>query len=264
MFKVGFNKLISFIPPELVALLIIIGVPAVLIMFVLGKIESPIALKQDHIKFLSPNTISTPSSFNATSTQIMREESDKNTNTPTQSSLDNSPQPTSAPYSSINNTKQIYPIIPLGDISSLSDNQKTQIIAIYNDFRNTPNLQYMTSAQQQEIFRQKADAYLEAYKNQLQQQTSQLQTDVNQLKAQQSIANNTDEQVNPQVETKLEELRQTLEGIYQQPVAMNVIYGRLQRAYQDWIKNNSEMYSTILGSTKYSDQLNSILAGYGL
>ena len=69
--------------------------------------------------------------------------------------------------------------------------------------------------------------------------------------------------VNPEIEAKLAELRQTLDDIYNQPVPMNVIYGKMERAYQDWIKNNSEIYSAIPGS-RYINDLNSILKAYGL
>ncbi|NQU83863.1 MAG: hypothetical protein HQ536_04075 [Parcubacteria group bacterium] len=69
--------------------------------------------------------------------------------------------------------------------------------------------------------------------------------------------------VNPGIEEKLAELRQTLDHISNQPVPMNVIYGRMGRAYQDWIKNNPEIYSAILGS-RYINDLNAILRAYGL
>jgi hypothetical protein len=69
--------------------------------------------------------------------------------------------------------------------------------------------------------------------------------------------------INSDIEGKLAELRATLNHIYNQPVAMNVINGRLQKAYQDWIKANLEIYSMILGS-RYINDLNAILRAYGL
>lgn len=69
--------------------------------------------------------------------------------------------------------------------------------------------------------------------------------------------------INPEIEAKLAELRETLDHIYNQPVAMNVIYGRMQRAYQDWVKDNPEIYSAIL-SSRYINDLNAILTAYGL
>lgn len=67
----------------------------------------------------------------------------------------------------------------------------------------------------------------------------------------------------PEVEDKLAKLRQTLQNIEKQPVAMNVIEGRKRRAYEDWAKNNAEVYSIIV-NTRYKNDLNSILAIYGL
>lgn len=68
--------------------------------------------------------------------------------------------------------------------------------------------------------------------------------------------------INPEIEEKLAELRQTLEYIQNQPVPMSVIEGRKQKAYQDWISNNPEIFALIQGS-RYIYQLNSILASSG-
>ena len=42
---------------------------------------------------------------------------------------------------------------------------------------------------------------------------------------------------------------------------MNVIQGRKQRAYQDWINNNQEIYAAILGS-RYINDLNTLYKAY--
>ncbi len=70
-------------------------------------------------------------------------------------------------------------------------------------------------------------------------------------------------QSSPEIEAKLDELRQKLEYIQNQPVAMNVIEGRKQRAYQDWVNNNPEIFVQIQ-SSHYASQLNAILTAYGL
>jgi len=62
---------------------------------------------------------------------------------------------------------------------------------------------------------------------------------------------------------KLDELKQIFENIQNKPVAMNVIEGRKQRAYQDWVKNNPEIFSQIQ-SSRYVSDLNAILTAYGM
>ncbi len=169
--------------------------------------------------------------------------------------------PTMTPPPAVQSQQKIYPVTPMGDISSLPPNQQTQMIAIYNQFLQTPNLQYLTPSQQSTIFSQIAEAYLANYKVQLQQQLEQQQNKLNQLQQQlnQQSANDT------LVQGKIEELGQKLSTIYHTPgLTMEVIQGQSQRAFQDWIQANPDVYSAILSNNSYKNSLNTILSAYGL
>lgn len=69
--------------------------------------------------------------------------------------------------------------------------------------------------------------------------------------------------VSPEIEAALAQLDQTLTNIENQPVAMNIIEGRRQRAYQDWVNNNQAIYAQIVGS-HYKNNLNAILTAHGM
>lgn len=165
--------------------------------------------------------------------------------------------------------RQVYQIIPMGDISALPNDQKQQFIEMYNEFLQTPYLQYMTPDQQNEVFKQIAGTYLSNYKIQLQQQLTQLQNELNQAKAQSTPVPTpsptlTPFQPDPIITAKIDELRQTLSNIQGQPVAMNVIEGRKQAAYQKWMQNNFDAYAVISGNSYYLNLLNSIKGAYGI
>lgn len=169
-----------------------------------------------------------------------------------------------------NSRIKTYPIIPIGDLSSLSTKEKQQMIEIYNEFLKTLNLQYLTPQQQEEIFKQKASTYLDNYKRQLEQEKRQLQENVNQLNQQLNQIPPTDTPIptatpfiSPEIEAVLAQLNQTLTDIENKPVAMSIIEGRRQRAYEDWVANNGAIYAQIVGS-RYKNNLNTILTAHGM
>jgi hypothetical protein len=65
------------------------------------------------------------------------------------------------------------------------------------------------------------------------------------------------------IEDALSQLNQTLTNIENQPIAMNVINGKRDKAYQDWVSNNQQIYSDIV-NTHYKGNLNAILVAHGL
>jgi hypothetical protein len=69
--------------------------------------------------------------------------------------------------------------------------------------------------------------------------------------------------INLDIEEKLNELRNILNDIQGESVALSVIEGRKLRAYQDWIQNNYDAYSSILNS-RYITDLEAITTSYGL
>lgn len=163
-----------------------------------------------------------------------------------------------------------YPIIPTGDLSGLSPLERQQMIEIYNEFLTTPNLKYLTPQQQQEVFKQKVSIYLDNYKRQLEREKSQLQENVNQLNQQLNQISPTNTPiptpipfVSPEIEATLAQLNQTLTDIENKPVAMNIIEGRRQRAYEDWVSSNQALYAQIVGS-RYKNNLNAILTAHGM
>lgn len=157
---------------------------------------------------------------------------------------------------------KIYSIIPLGNISSFPERERLLWTDAYNEFLQTHNLQYMNYEQQKEFFLKIVERYYARYKQELEREIQQQQDYLEKLKELNSDPEQKT-QPNPEIEAKLSELRQTLDHIQNQPVAMSVIEGKKQRAYQDWVKNNPEVYSKILGSS-YINDLNAILKAYGL
>ncbi|MDD4110559.1 MAG: hypothetical protein PHS54_03285 [Clostridia bacterium] len=130
-----------------------------------------------------------------------------------------------------------------------------QVVAqkAYQEFLRTSNINQLDDATQIEIL-------VGIYARMLREEIANTQQNVSQLK---QTPTPVPIYVNSEVETKLAELRQTLENIQNKPISMNIIEGQKQRAYQDWINNNSSIYSAILGS-RYTNDLNTLLRGYGL
>ncbi|MDO8570569.1 MAG: hypothetical protein Q7R97_03210 [Candidatus Daviesbacteria bacterium] len=71
-------------------------------------------------------------------------------------------------------------------------------------------------------------------------------------------------QPDPSITAKLDELRQILINIQNAPVAMNIIEGRKQAAYQKWMQNNFDAYAVISSNSYYLNLLNSIRRAYGV
>lgn len=169
--------------------------------------------------------------------------------------------PTSVPVTT-------YPIISMIDTSKYSTREQEVLRNAYNEFLRTPNLKYMNEQVQNDLLLSIVKRYYEQYK-------LELEREINQAKAQLNAIGTATPRpvlviqtprpiyVNTEVETKLNELRQTLQNIQDQPVAMNVIIGRSQQAYQNWISSNPDVYSIIL-SSRYINDLNAILRTYGL
>jgi len=184
------------------------------------------------------------------------------TSSPTNSSIPNyippvvqpspSPTPTFEPTESQQKT---YSIIPLGDISSFPESERILWINAYSEFLQTPNLQYMDYEAQDQYFIQIVEKYYIKYKQDLQDEIAYQKEKLDLLRL--------ENQVNSEIEMKLDELKQIFENIQNKPVAMNVIEGRKQRAYQDWVKNNPEIFSQIQ-SSRYVSDLNAILTAYGM
>ena len=204
----------------------------------------------------SPSASITP-----TTTQKVK---NKIENTPTTVSTPASPQtlapqPTNSSPPTSNIKPKTYSIVPISIMEIGSMEQHLQIIArsAYQEFLRTSNLNQLNESNQMEIL-------VGIYSRMLKEEIAATQQNISQLK-QENTPTPTPAAVyvNTEVESKLAELRQTLEYIQNQPVAMNVIYGRMERAYQDWINNNPEIYAVILGS-RYTNDLNAILRAYGL
>ena len=70
--------------------------------------------------------------------------------------------------------RQTYPIIPQEDISSLSPGLQAVATASYNEFRQIPDLQYLTPQQQYELLKRIADRRMADYEAQLRQRLEQL------------------------------------------------------------------------------------------
>ena len=163
-----------------------------------------------------------------------------------------------------------YSVIAMIDISRYSVREQGVLNNAYNEFLRTPNLKYMDHRKQNDLLFQIIEKYYAQYKRDLGQEIQQAKEQL--IDLQKATATPTPIfvtptpitiYINPEVETKLAELRQTLQNIENQPVSMAVIEGRKQRAYQDWIKNNPAIYSAIL-SSRYINDLNAILRAYGL
>lgn len=156
-----------------------------------------------------------------------------------------------------------YSIIPFGDVSSFPERERILWTDAYSEFLRTPNLKYMDHNQQNEYFENIIDKYYIQYKQELEAALQKGSEYLAKLQEEEALAQQ-QEQVIQQIEDKLAELRQTLDTIQNQPVAMNVINGKKQRAYQEWITNNQAIYSKILNSSNYANQLNTIKTIYGL
>jgi len=174
------------------------------------------------------------------------------------------PNPLQAP-SFINSTQpQTYSIVSFPvDTSSYSEGERAVWINAYNEFLQTPNLKYMDHSQQDQYLAQIVEKYYGRYKYELETEIQQRKENLIRLQEEEA-AYEQQEQLNWEIEAKLEELRQALQYEEGRAVAMNVIQGRKQRAYQDWVSNNQGIYAQILNSNYYANQLNSILAAYGL
>lgn len=169
-------------------------------------------------------------------------------------------------YSNVATSPKTYPIISLGDISNLPEKDRKLLTNAYNEFLQTPNLIYLDTGQQNSYLQKVIEKYIIEYKEELKSEIEKTQDEIDKLREDDStryppapIQN----QVDPEIEAKLNELRDTLGNIQNQPVAMEIIEGRLSRAYQNWISGNSEIYNKIVSSW-YSTKLNTILRSYGL
>ena len=171
------------------------------------------------------------------------------------------PQTASNTYPTSNTQPKTYSIVPISVMNIGAMEPHLQIIAqnAYQEFLRTSNLNRLDELNQIEIL-------VGIYAHMLRDEITDAQQNLSQLK-QENTTTLTPTPVtiyiNSEVEAKLAELRQTLDHIYNQPVAMSVIYGKMQREYQDWAKNNPEIYAAILGS-RYINDLNAILVAYGL
>ncbi len=229
-----------------------------------------------HRPTFTPNK---PIDFSLASSSATISESPKPTTTPSPTSKPSTQlkqktvqleQTDTLPASNLNTQPKTYSIIPIGDLSSLSSKERQQMVEIYNELLKTPNLQYLTPQQQEEVFKQKMSTYLDNYKRQLLQEESQLKENVSQLKQQLNQIQPTSAptpvpfQSDPVIIAKLDELRQTLINIQGATVAMNIIEGRKQAAYQKWMQDNFDAYSVISGNSYYLNLLNSIRRAYGV
>lgn len=177
--------------------------------------------------------------------------------------ITSTPTPTSLP--TLTTQPQVYSIVPISIMSIGSMEPHLQIIAqnAYQEFLRTSNLSRLDESNQIEIL-------MVIYSRMLREAVEVAKQNLVQLKAQITptltptpTSTPVPIYINSEVETKLSELRQTLENVQNQPVAMNIIIGRTERAYQDWTANNSAIYSEIL-SSRYINDLNAILRAYGL
>lgn len=162
----------------------------------------------------------------------------------------------------------IYPIISMIDTSKYSTREQEALRNAYNEFLRTPNLKYMDEQTQDNLLLQIVKRYYEQYKLEIEREIQQTKARLNATRTATPTPvlptqTPTPIYVNTEVEVKLNELRQTLQNIQNKPVAMNVIIGKSQQAYQDWIRDNPTIYSIIL-SSRYINDLNAILQAYGL
>jgi len=168
----------------------------------------------------------------------------------------NDPQ---SPIPVINQQPKTYSIIPIStmSIASMEPNLQTIAYSAYQEFLGTANLNQLDQSTQVQIL-------VDIYSRMLKEDIAETQQNIIQLKQElQPTAVPEVLYVNLEIEAKLDELRQTLNTIRNQAVPMNVIEGRKQRAYQDWMLNNSAIHPIIIGS-RYANDLNSILIIYGL
>lgn len=154
-----------------------------------------------------------------------------------------------------NSQSKTYSIVPISvmNIAAMQPNLQTIAQKAYQEFLRTSNINQLDDATQIEIL-------VGIYSRMLKEEIANTQQNISQLK---QIPTPIPVYVNSEIESKLAELRQTLSNIQNQPIAMDVMNGKMQRAYLDWINNNSSIYSAILGS-RYINDLNTLLRGYGL
>jgi len=166
----------------------------------------------------------------------------------------NNPSPTP------NTQPKTYSIVPITVMSIGTMEPHIKIIAqkAYQEFLQTSNLNQLDESNQMEIL---VGIYARMHRAEI----PVTQQNVDWIK-QQLAATSTPIPFQPDsaIMTKLDELRQSLSNIQNQPVPMNVIEGRKQRAYQDWMQNNADVYGTVSGNTYYLNQISSIKQAYGI
>ena len=170
------------------------------------------------------------------------------------------PQPTNSSPPTSNIQPKTYLIVPISIMKIWSMEQHLQIIAqsAYQEFLRTSNLNQLDESNQMEIL-------VGIYARMLREEIATTQQNISQLKQENApTPTPVPFQPDPGIVAKLDELRQTLSSIQNTPVAMNIIEGRKQRAYQDWMQNNSDTYSSVFGNSYYSNILNSIKQAYGI
>lgn len=171
------KKIISFIPIEIIAVLLIIAVPAIGVTVLSNKVSKNLT---NHVAQSLPNpspTVSPSPSPNADLKSIT-------------GSLLKSPNPnvlgedtTNINPSPVIVTQQTYRILSLSELANMNGVNAQLTAAMYdayNTFLKTPNLQYLTPAQQQEIFNPIASAAVQRLVDQQKAQLQQQLSDINQ------------------------------------------------------------------------------------
>ncbi len=178
------------------------------------------------------------------------------TNTPTPTLIPTQTAMPTIPLNYRENRANKYSIIPIGIMNIGSMESHLQIIAqkAYQEFLKTSNLNQLDESTQMELL-------VGIYARMLREEIVTTQQNISQL-----TQENTPTPTifySQEIENSLSQLNQTLTGIENTPVAMNIIEGKKNRAYQDWVNNNQGLYSTIQ-NTHYKTQLNTILSSHGL
>ncbi|MCX6784284.1 MAG: hypothetical protein NT141_04475 [candidate division WWE3 bacterium] len=179
------------------------------------------------------------------------------------------PKEESIPLAPVQNTLQesnnqvakTYPILSLNELASNYDQLKDYANAIYDDFINTNNIQYLTPDQQKDLFQQKAESY---FKQLADQKLASLKEEIKQLDTTPAPETPPAVYVNPDVEAALQSLRDKLNSTSNNPfLSATAKRGQISGAYRTWIGENQSVYS-IISTTRYKTDLNTILAAYGL
>lgn len=157
-----------------------------------------------------------------------------------------SPLPT---FQAIATQLKTYSIVPISvmNIGSMESHLQTIAQNAYQEFLKTSNLNQLDESNQIEIL-------VGIYSRMLREEIEETR---------ENITIPAEPYIDPTIEAKLDELKQAFENIQNQTVAMNIIEGRKQRAYQDWVENNLEIFSQIQNS-HYASELNAILTAYGV